>query len=233
MAQATEKPLACLMTIFLKPQYANLMSSSAGLKEILRPFVGFSLFCVGKIFMAISSLAVYIWLPGHTGKPFTVYFIISIIFLSSLGLQLFLVFQEYIFYTYCTSYKRVVNILLETPKEKASVRKGAMLDLANQEIEDVLWDPSSKSTFQETTEDLIDVMENTKKLFGPILLQNFAIMLLYWLLHLYNLFTIGVSFVKYFDALPGTTTVFFSLHPAGSVLIVWWGPYFQNSHSPK
>ena len=210
------------MTIFLKPKYADVMSSSAGLKEILRPFVGFSLFCVGKIFMLVSSLAVHIWLPGHTGKPFTVYFIISIIFLSSLGLQLFLVFQEYVFYTYCTSYKRVVNILLETPKEKASVRKGAMLDSANHGIEDVLWEPSSKTTFQETTEDLIDIMENTNKLFGPILLQNFAIMLLYWLLHLYNLFTIGASLVKYFDALPGIITAFFSLHPAGSVLIVWY-----------
>ena len=171
--------------------------------------------------MTISSLAMFIWLPGYTGKPFTVYWMVSLIFLSALGLHLFLVMQEYIFYTYCTAYKRVVNILLETPKEKASVRKGAMLDLANQGIEDVLWDPSSKTTFRETTEDLINIMESTKKLFGPILLQNFAIMLLYWLLHLYNLFTIGVSFVKYFDALPGTTTVFFSLHPAGSVLIVW------------
>ena len=171
--------------------------------------------------MAISSMAIHMWLPGHTGKPLTVYLIISIIFLSSLGLQLFLVFQEYIFYTYCTSYKRVVNILLETPKEKASARKSAMLDATNHGIEDVLCDPSSKTTFHETTEDLIDIMENTNKLFGPILLQNFAIMLLFWLLHLYNLFTIGVTFVKYFGALSSTSEVLFSLHPAGSVLIVW------------
>ena len=221
MAQATEKPLACLMTIFLKPQYANLMSSSAGLKEILRPFVGFSLFCVGKVFMTISSLAMFIWLPGYTGKPFSVYWMISLIFLSAFGLQLYLVMQEYIFYTYCTAYKRVVNILLETPKEKASVRKGAMLDSTNHGIEDVLWDPSSKTTFQETTEDLINIMENTTKLFGPILLQNFAIMLLFWLVHLYNLFLVVLGWVRSYSMLSASLMAFYSLHTVGSALIVW------------
>ena len=221
LAQAIEKPFARLTAIFLKPKYADVMSSSAGLKEILRPFVGFSLFCLGKVFMAISSLAVHMWLPGHTGKPFTVYFMVSIIFLSSLGLQLFLVFQEYIFYTYCTSYKRVVNILLETPKEKASVRKGAILDSANQGIEDVLWDPSSKTTFRETTEDLINIMESTIELFGPILLQNFSLMLLFWLVHLYNLFLVVLGWVRSYSMLSASLMAFYSLHTVGSALIVW------------
>ena len=221
MAQATEKPLARLMTIFLKPKYANLMSSSAGLKEILRPFVGFSLFCVGKVFMTISSLAMFIWLPGYTGKPFSVYWMISLIFLSAFGLQLYLVMQEYIFYTYCTAYKRVVNILLETPKENASARKGAMLDSANQGIENVLWDPSSKTTFIETTEDLINIMESTTKLFGPILLQNFSLMLLFWLVHLYNLFLVVLGWVRSYSMLSGSLMAFYSLHTAGSALIVW------------
>ena len=171
--------------------------------------------------MVVASLAIYIWLPGHTGKPFTVYFTISIIFLSALGLQLFLVFQEYIFYTYCTSYKKVVNILLEKPKENASARKNAMSDTKHHEIENVLWDASSKTTFQETTEDLIDIMENTTKLFGPILLQNFTLMLLYWLLHLYNLFLVVGSGIKYYNAFSGPYIALFSLHTAGSALIVW------------
>lgn len=221
LAQATEKPLARLTTIFLRPQYADVMSSSAGLKEILRPFVGFSLFCVGKISMVVASLAIHIWLPGHTGKPFTVYFMISVIFLSALGLQLFLVFQEYIFYTYCTSYKKVVNILLGKPKENASVEKIAMSGIKNHNIEDVLWDPSSKTTFRETTEDFIDIMENTTKLFGPILLQNFSLMLLYWLLHLYNLLLVVASGIKYYNGFSGSYIALFSLHTAGSALIVW------------
>ena len=221
LAQATEKPLARLTTIFLRPQYADVMSSSAGLKEILRPFVGFSLFCVGKISMVVASLAIYIWLPGHTGKPFTVYFMISVIFLSALGLQLFLVFQEYIFYTYCTSYKKVVNILLGKPKENASVGKIALSGIKNHNIEDVLWDPSSKTTFRETTEDFIDIMENTTKLFGPILLQNFSLMLLYWLLHLYNLLLVVASGIKYYSGFSGSYIALFSLHTAGSALIVW------------
>ena len=197
------------------------MSNSAGLKEILRPFVGFSLFCVGKISMVVASLAIHIWLPGHTGKPFTVYFMISVIFLSALGLQLFLVFQEYIFYTYCTSYKKVVNILLGKPKENASVEKIAMSGIKNHNIEDVLWDPSSKTTFRETMEDFIDIMENTTKLFGPILLQNFSLMLLYWLLHLYNLLLVVASGIKYYSGFSGSYIALFSFHTAGSALIVW------------
>ena len=128
---------------------------------------------------------------------------------------------QYIFYTYCTTYKNVVNILLETPKEKASARKGVMLDSANQGIEDVLWDPSSKTTFQETTEDLIDIMENTTKLFGPILLQNFTLMLLYWLLHLYNFFCVVIGGVRSYSTFSGATIAFYSLYIAGSALIVW------------
>ena len=126
MAYATAEPMGRLMKIFLKPQYVEVMASSSGLKDILRPFVGFTLFCVGKIFTAIVSLGFYIWLQGDRGKPFTAYFIISLTFLSSFGLQLFLVFEEYIFYTWCTAYKKVVNILLETPKEKASAGNDEM-----------------------------------------------------------------------------------------------------------
>ena len=196
------------------------MSSSAGLKEILRPFVGFGLFCVGKIFIVVASLAIFIWLPGHTGKPFTVYFMTSALFLSSFGLQLFLVMQEYIFYTYCTTYKNIVNILLETPKEKAPAKR-TMLETKKHEIEDVSWDPSSKTTFRETTEDLIDIMENTTKLFAPILLQNFTLMLLYWLLHLYNFFCVVIGGVRSYSTFSGATIAFYSLYIAGSALIVW------------
>ena len=206
------------MTIFLRPQYADVMSSGTELKEILRPFVGFSLYCVGKIFMVISSLAIFLWLPGHTGKPFTVYFMISLIFLSAFGLQLFLVLQEYIFYTYCTAYKKVVNILLERSKEKAPAN-GAMLEIKR--IEDVLWDASSKTTFRETTEDLIDIMDNTNKLFGPILLQNFSLMLLFWLVHLYNFFLVVIGWVRSYSKFSGVMMAFYSLHTTGSALIIW------------
>ena len=221
MAYATAEPMGRLMKIFLKPQYVEVMASSSGLKDILRPFVGFTLFCVGKIFTAIVALGFYIWLQGDSGKPFTVFFLISLTFLSSFGLQLFLVFEEYVFYTWCTAYKRVVNMLLETPKEKASDGNNEMQDTQNNRIQGVSGDLSTKTTLEETIEDLIDIMENMSKLFGPILLQNFAFMLLCWLLHLYNLYYSVVSGVKNNDASSASLMAFYSLHPVGTALVVW------------
>ena len=221
MAYATAEPMGRLMKIFLKPQYVEVMASSSGLKDILRPFVGFTLFCVGKIFTATVSLGFYIWMQGDRGKPFTAYFIISLTFLSSFGLQLFLVFEEYVFYSWCTAYKKVVSILLETPKEKASAGNDEMQATQNNIIQGVSGDLSTKTTFEETTEDLIDIMENMSKLFGPILLQNFAFMLLCWLLHLYNLYYSVVSGVMFYKTLSGSVLALYSLHPAGTALIVW------------
>ena len=217
MAYATAEPMGRLMKIFLKPQYVEVMASSSGLKDILRPFVGFTLFCVGKIFTAIVSLGFYIWLQGDSGKPFTAYFMISLTFLSSFGLQLFLAFEEYVFYTWCTAYKRVVNMLLKI----SSAGNKEMPDTQNNRIQGVSGDLSTKTTFEETTEDLIDIMENMSKLFGPILLQNFAFMLLCWLLHLYNLYNSVVGGVKHYNALSGSFMAFYSLHPVGTALIVW------------
>ena len=72
--------------------------------------------------------------------------------------------------------------------------------------------------FCKTPQQVKKFRETTKEF---ILLQNFALMLLYWLLHLYNLFLVVASGIKYFSAFTGCLIALFSLHTAVFALIVW------------
>ena len=71
--------------------------------------------------------------------------------------------------------------------------------------------------FYEALSDLQDMMASMTKIFGPFLLQNLTLLLLYWLLHVFNLCLTGYYI---FANLSDTTISLQCLGFAGSALIV-------------
>ena len=71
--------------------------------------------------------------------------------------------------------------------------------------------------FYEALSDLQDMMASMTKIFGPFLLQNLTLLLLYWLLHVYNLCLTGYYI---FADLSDTPISLQFLGFAGSALIV-------------
>ena len=71
--------------------------------------------------------------------------------------------------------------------------------------------------FYEALSDLQDIMASMTKIFGPFLLQNLTLLLLYWLLHVYNLCLTGYYI---FADLSDTPISLQFLGFAGSALIV-------------
>ena len=70
-------------------------------------------------------------------------------------------------------------------------------------------------------EELIDLMKNMTEAFGPPLLQNLALMLLFWLLHVYCLVFVVISTLKaLFDQPLNVMLALTCGNIAGLVLIV-------------
>ena len=117
LAYAMATPMSRLSQILGRPKHRHHAVNSSGLTEIFRPFVGFGLFFVGKL-----SLALPLFVFGFTSKLFSLYLIGSILFLSPLGLHFFMAYQEFVFFSCCTFYRTSVNRVLETAnvKEKTS-----------------------------------------------------------------------------------------------------------------
>ena len=78
--------------------------------------------------------------------------------------------------------------------------------------------------FFEDLEELVEMMKNMIGAFGPFLLQNLAMMLLFWLLHVYCLvFTVYQFATEAFRFDAGLTQWAFRITQiAGLVLIVRW-----------
>ena len=88
-----------------------------GWKELTWPFVAFVLFLVGRVLSLVAFIGTFeILLPGLTEKPFTMYIIIATFFFAPLGLQFFLAFQEFVFYSFSTYQAAFANLVLETRK---------------------------------------------------------------------------------------------------------------------
>ena len=173
-----------------KAYHQELTSNLTGWKELTWPFVAFVLFLVGRVLSLVAFIGTFeILLPGLTEKPFTMYILIATFFFAPLGLQFFLAFQEFVFYSFSTYQAAFANLVLEMRKMSSKS------DLTNE----IMVLPKPGLSFHEAVLDLRDMMESMTQMFGPFLLQNLTLMLVYWLLHLYNLCLSGYSIFANFS----------------------------------
>ena len=217
LAHATAKPLSGLMQILVRTQNKELGSS--GVAEIFRPFVGFFLFFVGKLLLFCFIITMLNTAsPGFLEKPFTMYGMLSLLVLSPLGLHFFLASQEFVFYSFSSFYRALAKCVLETSKvtRTAPTQPTAMQEHKNIAVYDAPGD-----TFHGNLKELIDLMKNMTEAFGPFLLQNFSLLLLYWLLHLYVLiYFVILTFRNAFIIYDPTLMSMSFLQFGGSILIV-------------
>ena len=182
------KPLSSLVQILMRPQHKELFQLSLGLAEISRPLAGFLKFCIGKLFITVMTVA--LWenmMPGFMSKPFSMYLAIATQLLTPLGLHLFLAYQEVVFYSFCSYYQKFAKVVMETAEDEQRLDQSSATEKAKQN-NIVVYGKSSDETLHGNLRELIEMMKNMTETFGPFLLQNFSLMLLYWLLHLYFLF---------------------------------------------
>ena len=212
------KPLSSLMQILSRPQNKELAVRSSGLAQSFRPFVGFFLFCVGKLLITGSILAMMtIATPGYLSKPFTVYHQVAGIMLSPLGLHFFLAYQEFIFYSFCSYYRSFAKRVLETSGDEQRQPTAT----AERQKNILVYDPPRRETLLHSNlKDLVDTMKNMTETFGPFLLQNFSLMLLYWLLHSYTLCYFVLQTVGQLSVSDPTLIALYCLQFLGAVLII-------------
>ena len=75
--------------------------------------------------------------------------------------------------------------------------------------------------FHEAMIDLTEMMKYIIQMFGPFLLQNLSLMLLYWLLHVYNVALLGLNLFNVFNENSDGRAIFLlGLAFAGSALIM-------------
>ena len=205
------QPMNRLTKMGTKAYHQELTSNLTGWKELTWPFVAFVLFLVGRVLSLVAFIGTFeILLPGLTEKPFTMYIIIATFFFAPLGLQFFLAFQEFVFYSFSTYQAAFANLVLEMRKMSSKS------DLTNE----IMVLPKPGLSFHEAVLDLRDMTESMTQMFGPFLLQNLTLMLVYWLLHLYNLCLSGYSIFANFSLFSENLLALQFLALAGSALIV-------------
>ena len=94
-------------------------------------------------------------------------------------------------------------------------------------------DLSTTICFHEAVVDLLEIMKSVIEMFGPFLLQNLSLMLVYWLLHVYNVAFLGGLMLKTINETPDGQTIFMQgLALAGSALVIGWvlEEWVLNSH---
>ena len=185
-------PLSRLMQTLAKPEHRDLITKSSGFAEILRPFVGFSLFCIGKLLFAMTFAIMLkkLYLQNFTSQPYSMYLLYSFLFLSPLGLHFFMAYQEFSFYTFCSFYRKCVNRVLETVKGQPKDTRIALnrnKEDGKEEKNTIAVHDIHRGTLYDDLKELVELMKNMTETFGPFLLQNLTLMLLFWLLHVYCL----------------------------------------------
>ena len=194
------------MQILSRPHNKELALRSSGLAQSARPFVGLFLFCIGKLLINLSLLYLMDMItPGYLTKPFTVYNQIGGIMLSPLGLHSYLAYQEFLFYSFCSYYRSFAKRVLDTSGEEQNI---------------VEYDPPREALLHSNLKELIDTMKNMTETFGPFLLQNFSLMLLYWLLHSYYLCYFVIQTVGTLSLANPTLMGLNCLMFVGSILII-------------
>ena len=140
-------------------------------------------------------------------KPFTMYFWTSLLMLIPMGLHFYLAYQEFVFYTFNSYYQRFSKCLLETPEKES--------EFIITTTEQITLD-ASREDFHGNMKELIDLTASMTATSGPFLLQNFSLMLFFWLLHVYLLI---YNIVSIFTQ-PAATLELYLVQIAGSILIV-------------
>ena len=181
------KPLSRVVQIFARPHHKEMVLRNIGLREMLNPFVGFFQFCIGKLLFTVFMITFLDRIiPGFTTKYFTMYVLIGLLMLSPLGLHLFLAYQEFVFYSFCSHYRAFAKLVMESSevqKKVTTTEPTGTNQTAEQNII-AIYDAPGK-TFHGHMEELIDIMKNMTEAFGPFLFQNFSLMLFFWILHIY------------------------------------------------
>ena len=209
------------MQIISRPQNKALAHRSSGLAQSVRPFVGFFLFCIGKLLIAVSILNMFeMATPGYLAKPFTVYNQIGGILLSPLGLHFFLAYQEFVFYSFCSYYRTFAKRVLETTEEEQKSTRTQPITTAEGQNNMHVYDPLREAHLHSNLKELIDTMKNMTETFGPFLLQNFSLMLLYWLLHSYCLCYFVIQTIGELSISNPTLMALNCLQFLGAVLII-------------
>ena len=118
-----------------------------------------------------------------------------------------------------------MNRVLETAnvEEKTSISSPTP-ENAKEKDSSIAVIASPRRMFYDDLEELVDLMKNMTEAFGPFLLQNLAMMLLFWLLHVYCLvFTVYQHAKAGFGFDMGLMELaFMIIQLGGLVLIVWW-----------
>ena len=217
------KPFSRLLLALARPQYKEMALKNSGVAEIFHPFVGFLLFCGGKILNVVSiSLMIKSSAPDHMTNPFNVYMIVSTLLLCPLGLHFFLAYQEFTFFSFCSIHQTFAKKVLESSMEEPKTIKSSHIESDDKaRNNDIVVYQSSRDDLHCTLEELIDLMKNMTEAFGPPLLQNLALMLLFWLLHVYCLVFVVISTLKaLFDQPLNVMLALTCGNIAGLVLIV-------------
>ena len=175
------------MQVLSRPENQEKVFRSNGETKIFRPFIGVFLFFVGKLFNLAHALTMYEKItPGFMTKPVTLYIIVSVMILSPIGLHLFLAYHEFFFYRCCTFQRTFAEAAKESAGLKLTKTAPTLLeDKMHRNSKDT--DGAPNKTLHSELEELIDLMKNMTEVFGPLLLQNLSLMLIYWLLHVYSL----------------------------------------------
>ena len=186
LAHAMAKPLSRVMQILAK--HKEVVSRNSGLAEMFRPFVGFLQFCLGKLLFTVSIIMFLDFImPGFTAKPFSMYVTFGILMLSPLFLHFFLAYQEFIFYSFCSYYRTFAKLAMESSENqsKLTTTKQTGTNKVAAERNNIVIHDAPRGAFHDSLDELIDIMKNMTEAFGPFLLQNFSMMLIYWILHIY------------------------------------------------
>ena len=212
------KPLSSLMQILSRPQNKKLALRSSGLAQSVRPFGGFFLFCIGKLLITGSILAMMnLATPGYLTKPFTVYCQIGTVMLAPLGLHFYLAYQEFVFYSFCSYYRSFAKRVLETSEDEQTQRIAS----AERQKNVLIYNPPQRENLLHSNlKDLVDTMKNMTETFGPFLLQIFSLMLLYWLLHSYTLCYFVLQTVGQLSVSHPILTVLYCVQFFGAILII-------------
>ena len=189
-ANAMAKPLSGVMQILAK--HKDVVSRSSGLAEMFRPFFGFLQFCLGKLLFTVFLVFFFlpIIIPNFIAKPFTVYVAIGTLMLSPLGLHFYLAYQEFVFYSFCSYYRTFAKLAMESSEAQPMLTTTKPTGSNKTEVNNPVtyhaprYD-APRRAFHERLETLVDLMKNMTEAFGPFLVQNFSLMLFYWILHVY------------------------------------------------
>ena len=208
LARAMAKPLSSLMQILSRPQHKSGALESGNMAHIFHPFFCFFLFCLGKLLVTIANIFLAkMAVQDYFDKPFTMYFWTSLLMLIPMGLHFYLAYQEFVFYTFNSYYQRFSKCLLETPEKES--------EFIITTTEQITLD-ASREDFHGNMKELIELTASMTATSGPFLLQNFSLMLFFWLLHVYLLI---YNIVSIFPQ-PAATLELYLVQIAGSILIV-------------